>query len=312
MEQKELIERIERLKRERNAVILAHYYTRPEVQDVADFVGDSLALSRQAAGTGADVILFAGVYFMAETAKTLSPGKTVLIPDPKAGCSLAKSCDADEFSKFLAEHPGYTVVSYVNTTTEIKAMTDIVCTSGNAVKVIDSLPEDARIIFGPDRNLGEYIKRVSGRKDMLLWYGGCHVHNAFSPEKIAALKAEHPQAEVLVHPEAPVAVQLLADFIGSTAAMIGRARVSPAKEFIVVTEPGILHPLRREMPDRIFYPAPSRGEGTKGIGECNFMKKITLEKIAASLEEMKYEVVLDEELRRRAERSILRMLEVSK
>lgn len=305
-----LIEKINHLKRERNAVILAHYYTRPEVQQVADFTGDSLALSLQAASTDADVILFAGVYFMAETAKVLSPGKKVLIPDPAAGCSLADSCPAAEFSKFIAANPHHTVVSYVNTSVQVKALTDICCTSSNAVELVRSLPLDEKVIFGPDRNLGSYIQRVTGRKNMLLWDGACHVHEEFSVEGILQLKKEHPSAKVLAHPECKQVVLLTADYVGSTAALLAFAHRDDAQEFIVVTESGILYQMQQENPNKTFIPAPAK-DSTCGCNDCSFMKLVTLEKIYQALLTLSPEVEIDEPTRQRAERSIRRMIESS-
>lgn len=306
-----LKQEIRRLKEEKNAVILAHYYTRPEVQDVADILGDSLALSRRAADTSADIILFAGVHFMAETAKVLSPQKKVLLPDPEAGCSLADSCRAEDFERFVREHPDHTVISYVNTTVEVKALTDIICTSSNAVDIVNSLPPDAKIIFGPDRNLGNYIKSVTGRENMLIWDGACHVHEQFSLERILELKKAHPEAKVLAHPECKKPVLLVADHIGSTASLLDFARRDPAREFIVATESGILHQMRKDCPDKTFIAAPPL-DSTCGCNDCNFMKLITLTKIRNALRDEKYEIILDEETRRRAEGSIRRMLELSK
>ncbi|MDE5944767.1 MAG: quinolinate synthase NadA [Rikenella sp.] len=306
-----LQERIEQLKRERNAVILAHYYTEGEVQDVADFVGDSLALSQRAATTDADVILFAGVHFMGETAKILSPGKTVLMPDMAAGCSLADSCRADEFAAFVAAHPGHTVISYVNTTAEVKALTDIVCTSSNAVQIVESLPADEPILFGPDRNLGNYIRNVTGRENMIVWDGACHVHEEFSLEKILALKAEYPQAKILTHPECKRPIVLVSDYVGSTAGLLKFATEDRSTDtYIVVTEPGVLHQMRKAAPDKRFIPAPPT-DSTCGCNNCNFMKLITLQKMADALERMEPQIVIAEEVRAKAERSIRRMLEIS-
>lgn len=300
-------DKIRALKEQKNAVILAHYYTRPEVQQVADFVGDSLALSQQAADTDADIILFAGVHFMAETAKVLSPDKKVLIPDPEAGCSLADSCDAEAFRRFLEAHPDHIVVTYVNTSVEVKAMTDICCTSSNAVKVIRSLPADRKIIFAPDRNLGDYIKRVTGRNDIVLWDGACHVHENFSLEKLLALKKEHPGAKVLAHPECKKPVLMAADFVGSTAAIIDFVGTDGGREYLIVTESGILFELREKYPDVNFIPVPPI-DSTCGCNDCQYMKLVTLEKICRALETETPEVVIDEEIRRRAERSIRNML----
>ena len=300
-------DKIRALKEQKNAVILAHYYTRPEVQQVADFVGDSLALSQQAADTDADIILFAGVHFMAETAKVLSPDKKVLIPDPEAGCSLADSCDAEALRRFLEAHPDHIVVTYVNTSVEVKAMTDICCTSSNAVKVIRSLPADRKIIFAPDRNLGDYIKRVTGRNDIVLWDGACHVHENFSLEKLLALKKEHPGAKVLAHPECKKPVLMAADFVGSTAAIIDFVGTDGGREYLIATESGILFELREKYPDVNFIPVPPI-DSTCGCNDCQYMKLVTLEKICRALETETPEVVIDEEIRRRAERSIRNML----
>ncbi len=306
-----LKDKIERLKRERNAVILAHYYTEGEVQDVADFVGDSLALSQQAATTDAEVILFAGVHFMGETAKILSPQKTVLMPDMAAGCSLADSCRAEDFAAFIAAHPGHTVISYVNTTAEVKALTDIVCTSSNAVQIVESLPADEPIIFGPDRNLGNYIRNITGRENMLIWDGACHVHEEFSLEKILELKKEYPQAKVLTHPECKRPIVLVSDFVGSTAGLLKFAVQDTSTDtYIVVTEPGVLHQMRKAAPDKTFIPAPPM-DSTCGCNNCSFMKLVTLRKMADALERMAPEIVVPEQTRVRAEKSIRRMLEIS-
>lgn len=303
--------RIEELKHEKHAVILAHYYTLPEVQEVADFLGDSLALSVKAQSVDAEIILFAGVHFMAETAKVLCPGKKVLIPCPEAGCSLAESCDARDFAAFKARYPGHTVVSYVNTTVGVKALTDICCTSGNAVQVIESLPADAKIVFAPDRNLGNYIKQLTGRQNMVVWDGACGVHEEFSVEKILELKKEYPEAKVLAHPECKRAVLLTADYIGSTAALLKYASTDSADTFIVVTEAGILYQMQRENPQKRFIPAPPV-DSTCGCNNCAFMKMVTLEKICSALEREAPEVVIDEEVRRRAEGSIRRMLQIGR
>lgn len=262
-----LRERIARLKRERRAVILAHYYTTPDVQAVADFLGDSLALAVQAQSVEAETILFAGVHFMAETAKVLCPDKRVLIPCPEAGCSLAESCDAGEFARFRARYPDHTVVSYVNTSVGVKALTDICCTSSNALRVVESLPADRPVLFAPDRNLGSYIQRLTGRTNMVLWDGACHVHEEFSLEKILDLKREHPGAKVVVHPECKAHVVAAADFVGSTAAILEYCGRSDAAEFIVVTEPGILAEMHRRYPGKRFIPAPPI-DSTCGCNDC--------------------------------------------
>ncbi len=304
-----LARRIGELKREKNAVILAHYYTAPEVQAVADFLGDSLALSVGAQSVEADVILFAGVHFMAETAKVLCPDKKVLIPCPEAGCSLADSCDAGAFAAFRAQHPDHTVVSYVNTTVEVKALTDICCTSSNALKVVESIPADRPVIFAPDRNLGSYIRKLTGRENMLLWDGACHVHEEFSLEKLLALKREHPAAKVVAHPECRAYIVAVADYVGSTAGILSYCGQSDAQEFIVVTEAGILAEMRRRHPEKRFIPAPPDDE-TCGCNNCRYMKMVTLENIAAALETLSPEIVLDERIRRLAERSIRNMINI--
>ncbi len=303
-----LAEEIGALKRQKNAVILAHYYTRPEVQDIADFTGDSLALSQQAARTDASIILFAGVHFMAETAKILSPDKKVLLPDPEAGCSLADSCEATAFERFLKDYPDHLVVAYVNTSVGVKALTDVCCTSSNAVDIVRRIPLDRKIVFAPDRNLGNYIKSVTGRDDMVVWDGACHVHEEFSVEKILELKKTYPGAPVLAHPECKKTVLLTADYIGSTAALLEYASSSSADTFIVVTESGILHRMQQENPNKRFIPAPPI-DSTCGCNDCRYMKLVTLEKIYRALRDEQPEVVIEEELRREAERSIRNMLE---
>ena len=300
---------IERLKREKNAVILAHYYTLPEVQEVADFLGDSLALSIEAQKTDARIILFAGVHFMAETAKVLSPEKKVLLPNLEAGCSLAESCDAAAFAAFKAKYPGHTVVSYVNTTVGVKALTDICCTSSNALKVVESIPADRPVIFAPDRNLGAYIRKLTGRENMVIWDGACHVHEEFSLEKLLRLKKEHPAARVVVHPECRAYIVEVADFVGSTAAILDYCGRSGADEFIVVTEAGILTEMKRRYPEKTFIPAPPDDEAC-GCNNCRYMKMITLENIFTTLRDERPEISLDEEVRRRAERSILNMIAI--
>ncbi len=307
-ETRSLVEEIGQLKKKKNAVILAHYYTRPEVQDIADFTGDSLALSQQAAQTDASIILFAGVHFMAETAKILSPDKKVLLPDPEAGCSLADSCEAAAFERFLKNYPDHLVVAYVNTSVGVKALTDVCCTSSNAVDIVRRIPRDRKIVFAPDRNLGNYIKSVTGRDDMVVWDGACHVHEEFSVEKILELKKSYPKAPVLAHPECKKTVLLTADVIGSTAALLKHASTSSADTFIVVTESGILHQMQRENPNKRFIPAPPI-DSTCGCNDCRYMKMVTLEKIHRALRDEQPEVVIEESLRRRAERSIRNMLE---
>ena len=308
-----LKEEIRRMCREKNAIVLAHYYTRGEIQEVADFVGDSLALARKAAETDAEIMVMCGVHFMAETCKVLSPDKTVLAPDLGAGCSLADSCPAEELRKFKDAHPGYTVVSYVNTTAAVKALTDVVVTSGNAKKVVDALPADEKIIFGPDHNLGDYINSVTGRR-MLLWNGGCHVHERFSPDAIAALKAAHPGAEVLAHLECKPEVLALADVVGSTAVMLKHVGESDCTEFIVATESGILHEMRRACPGKTFIPVPpATGGAATGsrCNECEYMKMNTLEKLYNTLKHGWPEVDVDPAIAADAVKPIKRMLELS-
>lgn len=309
MTRDELRTEILRLKKEKNALIMAHYYQRDEIQEIADFIGDSLALARQASKTDADIIVMCGVHFMGETAKILCPEKKVLVPDMKAGCSLADSCDPEEFRKFIEDYPGYTVVSYVNTSAAVKALTDIVVTSGNARKIIESLPEDEKIIFGPDKNLGGYINSVSGR-DMLLWHGACHVHDRFSIEKIMEMKKEHPQAKILVHPECRRPLQLIADKVGSTAALLDFAEKDDAPEYIVVTESGILFEMRRKCPSKKFLPAPAEDSECQ-CNECDFMKLNTLEKVYQCLKDESPEIIVDKETAAKAVLPIVRMLALS-
>lgn len=305
----DLVAEINRLKKEKNAVILAHYYQTGDIQDIADFVGDSLALSQVAAKVEADIIVFAGVHFMAETAKILSPKKKVLIPDLNAGCSLADSCKAEDFARFLEQYPDHTVISYVNTTAEVKALTDIICTSSNAIQIVESLPPATKIVFGPDRNLGNYIKSKTGR-DMVVWDGACHVHEEFSLERILDLKKEHPQAKILAHPECKKPILIVADHIGSTAALLKFSTNDSATEFIVATETGIIHQMQKASPDKVFYPAPPL-DSTCGCNDCNFMKLITLKKIYNTLLYEQPEVVVDEDISKKAERSIRSMLDIS-
>lgn len=309
MNKSSLAERIEELKREKNAVILAHYYTTAEVQAVADFLGDSLALSVKARDIDAPIILFAGVNFMAETAKVLSPDKKVLLPVPEAGCSLAESCDAEAFAAFKAKYPDHKVVSYVNTSVGVKALTDVCCTSSNALQVVSSIPADQPIIFGPDRNLGSYIQKLTGRQNMVLWDGACSVHEEFSLEKILKLKEEHPAAKVVVHPECRDSVVRVADYVGSTAGILEYCGQSEAEEFIVVTEAGILAEMRKRYPEKNFIPAPPE-DSTYACNECHYMKMVTLENILSCLENESPEVMLDEDVRRAAERSIQNMVAI--
>ena len=301
-------ERIKELKKQKGAVILAHYYTSAEVQAVADFLGDSLALSVKAKEIDAPIILFAGVNFMAETAKVLCPEKTVLIPVPEAGCSLAESCDAKDFALFKEQYPGHKVVSYVNTSVGVKALTDVCCTSTNALKVVQSIPEDQPIIFGPDRNLGGYIKKLTGRSNMVIWDGACDVHEKFSLDKILQLRKEHPEAKTVVHPECPAAIADIADYVGSTAGILEYCGNSDSSEFIVVTEPGILVEMEKRYPDKKFIPAPAVHDAT--CNECRYMKMITLENILSCLENEAPEVILDEDVRQAAERAINNMVAI--
>ncbi len=300
---------IRRMAREKNAVIMAHYYTEPDVQDIADFVGDSLALAQQAARTDADIIVMCGVHFMGETNKILCPGKKVLVPDLNATCSLAESCPAPEFREFVKAHPGHTVISYVNTTAAIKALTDIVVTSGNALKIVNSLPKDEKIIFGPDRNLGSYINSLTGRQ-MVLWDGACHVHEKFSLERILELKAQHPEAKILVHPECKGPVVRVADKVGSTAALLKFSQEDDAKEYIVATESGILHKMQQACPTKVFLPAPP-DDSTCACNECNYMKLITLRKLYNCLRYEWPEVQVAPEVAEQAVKCINRMLSLS-
>ena len=298
-----LIQAIEQLKKEKNALIMGHYYQRSEIQDIADYIGDSLALAQQAAKTTADIIVMCGVHFMGETAKVLCPEKKVLVPDMAAGCSLADSCPADKFEQFVKEHPGYTVISYVNTTAAVKALTDVVVTSTNARQIVESFPKDEKIIFGPDRNLGSYINSVTGR-NMLVWDGACHI------EKMVEIKKQHPQAVILAHPECKGAVLKLADVVGSTAALLKYAVAHPEKEYIVATEAGILHEMRKKCPQTTFIPAPPM-DSTCGCNECNFMRLNTLEKLYNCLKDESPEITVDPAIAEKAVRPIKRMLEIS-
>ena len=312
-EEVDLKKEIRAICKEKNAVILAHYYTQGEIQEVADFIGDSLALARKAAETDAQIIVMCGVHFMAETCKVLSPEKLVLAPDLNSGCSLADSCKADDLKKFKEEHPGYQVVSYVNTTAAVKALTDVVVTSGNARKIVDTFPKDARLIFGPDYNLGSYINEVTGRK-MLLWQGGCHVHERFSVAEIVKLKEQHPDAKVLAHPECKGPVLAVADVVGSTAVLLKYATEHPDHAYIVATEAGILHEMQRACPDTMFYPVPPEiSEG--GIGcscnECEYMKMNTLLKLYNTLRYERPVVDVDPAVASEAVKPIERMLELS-
>lgn len=308
-----LTQAIVRLKQEKNAVILGHYYQRGEIQDIADFVGDSLALAQWAAKTEAEIIVMCGVHFMGETAKILCPDKKVLVPDMTAGCSLADSCPADRFAAFIKEHPGYTVISYVNTTAAVKALTDVVVTSTNAKAIVESFPKDEKIIFGPDRNLGRYINAITGR-NMLVWDGACHVHEQFSAEKLAKMKQQYPDAVVLAHPECPEAICRLADVVGSTAALLKHSVAHPERTYIVATEAGILHEMHKRCPHTTFIPAPTVNEcpcnECKG-NECKDMRLNTLEKLYDCLLNESPEIQIDPVLAKAAVRPIRRMLEIS-
>lgn len=302
-------EEIIKLKKEKNAVILAHYYQKGEIQDLADYIGDSLALAQIAARIEAPVIVLCGVHFMGETAKILCPYKKVLVPDTKAGCSLADSCPANEFEKFIKEHPGHTVISYVNTSAGVKALTDVLVTSSNARQIVESFPEDEKIIFGPDRNLGNYINSITGR-NMTLWNGACHVHEQFSVEKIIELKKQYPNAKLLVHPECKNSIVILADKVGSTAALLNYAINSDAKEFIVATESGILHEMKKKCSDKTFIPAPPE-DSTCACNDCNYMKLNTLEKLYNCLKYEQPVIEVDSEIAEKARIPIQRMLDIS-
>ena len=302
---------ITKLKKEKNAVILAHYYQYPEIQDVADYVGDSLGLSQKAAETDADIIVFAGVHFMAETAKILNPEKKVVLPDLNAGCSLADSCPPDEFEKFIKMHPGHTVITYVNCSAEIKALTDIVCTSSNALKIVNSIPKDQPIIFAPDKNLGNYINKKTGRK-MVLWDGSCVVHEAFSLEKLLQLYRKHPNALIIAHPESEAHILKTATYIGSTAGMIDFVKQNPKETFIVATEAGILHQMKKEVPEAELIPAPTEEDNTCACSECAYMKVNTLQKLHDCLLNESPEVNVATAIREKALVPIERMLNLSK
>lgn len=304
----DLFAELERLKKEKNAIILAHYYQEPDIQDVADFIGDSLGLAQKAASTNADVIVFAGVHFMAETAKILNPGKKVLLPDLKAGCSLSDSCPPPLFKAFKDKHPDHLVISYINCSAGIKALSDIICTSSNARQIVESLPEDQKIIFAPDKNLGAYINKVTGR-DMLLWNGACMVHELFSLEKIVKLKERHPEALLIAHPECEEPLLRLADHIGSTTALLKFTETSDANSFIVATEPGILHQMQKASPEKMFIPAPP--DNTCACNDCPHMKLNTLEKLYLCLRYEQPEILMEEHLRLAAKKPIDKMLELS-
>ena len=300
---------IDRLRKEKNAVILAHYYQTGEIQDIADFVGDSLALAQWAAKTEASLLVMCGVHFMGETAKILCPEKKVLVPDLNAGCSLADSCPAEAFGRFVKAHPGHTVISYVNTTAAVKALTDIVVTSTNARQIVESLPKEEKIIFGPDRNLGHYINSITGR-EMLLWNGACHVHEQFSPARILELKRQYPDAAVITHPECKEAVVAVSDFVGSTAALLKYTMRSDKTRFIVATESGVIHEMRKRSPEKEFIPAPPEASA-RACNECEYMRMNTMEKLYNCLKYELPEIHVDEALSREAIRPIRRMLEIS-
>ena len=304
----DLFDEIEKLKKEKNAVVLAHYYQEPDIQDIADYIGDSLGLSQQAAKTDADIIVFAGVHFMAETAKILSPQKKVLLPDLKAGCSLADSCPPHLFRKFKENYPDHLVITYVNCTAELKALSDIVCTSSNAVAIVESLPKDQKIIFGPDKNLGAYVAKKTGR-DLVLWNGACMVHEIFSREKITKLKERYPNAKLLAHPECEDVILKMADYIGSTTGLLKYATKSPEKEFIVATESGIIHQMQKENPDKVFIPAPPNNNCA--CNDCPHMKRNTLEKLYLCMKNELPEVTVPADVIKRAVKPIERMLEIS-
>lgn len=306
----ELADKITKLKKEKNAVILAHYYQVGPIQDVADFVGDSLALSRKAEETDADIIVFAGVHFMGETAKILNPTKKVVIPDMEAGCSLADSCPPADFGKFKEQYPDHLVISYINCTADIKAMTDIICTSSNARKIVESLPKDQKIIFAPDKNLGQYLVKELDR-DMVLWDGVCIVHESFDIEKLLKLVEAHPEAHIIAHPESAPHILEAAEFVGSTTGLLNYVKQSSEKKFIVATEPGILHEMQRENPDKILMTAPVGDDESCNCSECPYMKLNTMQKLYDCLKNESPEIVLDEELRKKALTPIKRMLEIS-
>ena len=310
MEQSELIEKINLLRKEKNAVIMAHYYQEGAIQDIADMIGDSLALAQWSTKTTADILVVCGVHFMGETAKILSPHKKVLVPDMNAGCSLADSCKAKDFEAFIKQHPGHTVISYVNTTAAVKALTDVVVTSTNARKIVDQFPQDAKLIFGPDRNLGDYINKISGR-NMVLWNGACHVHEQFSVEQLVSLKKQYPEAKVLAHPECKNVVLMLADYIGSTQALLNYATESNDTTFLIATESGIIHEMQKRNPSKTFIPIPPV-DSTCGCNNCQYMRLNTLEKIYDCLKNETPEIVVDEAIRVKAVKPILKMLEMSK
>lgn len=303
-----IIPKLERLKKEKNAVILAHYYQVPEIQDIADFIGDSLALAQYAHKTNARLIVFAGVHFMAETAKILNPEKKVLIPDLKAGCSLADSCPPGEFREFLKDHPGHAVVSYINCSAEVKALSDVICTSSNAVKIVSSFPEEKPIVFAPDKNLGAYVNKITGR-NMVLWNGTCEVHDIINTESIIRLKIENPDAKLIAHPECKAVILEMADFIGSTTALLNFTRSDDSLKYIVATETGIIHQMKKSSPDKQFLIVPT--DSTCSCNDCPYMKMNTLEKLVTCLEFETNEIILEPDIIERARKPIIRMLDLS-
>lgn len=309
MNKENVADKIRKLKKQKNAVILAHFYQVPEIQDIADFVGDSLGLAQNAAQTDAEIIVFAGVHFMAETAKILNPGKKVLLPDLQAGCSLADSCPAPDFKLFKAKYPDHKVITYINCSAEVKALSDVICTSSNALKIVESFSEDQKLIFAPDRNLGNYVNNITGR-NMVLWNGSCHVHNQLSAEKVIELKINNPDAKVVAHPECQGPVLAMADFIGSTTALIDFVKKDPGNKFIVATETGILHQMKKDCPDKQFIIVPA--DETCACNDCPYMKMNTMEKLLRCLENETPEIKLDSDIIRRAKDPILKMLQISR
>jgi quinolinate synthase len=305
----DLFAEIEKLKKEKKAIILAHLYQEPDIQDIADFIGDSLGLAEKAATTDADMIVFAGVHFMAETAKILNPGKKVVIPDFKAGCSLSESCPPPLFKKFRQQHPDHIVISYINCSAGIKALTDVICTSSNAKAIVESFPKDQKIIFAPDKNLGGWINRETGR-DMLLWNGACMVHEIFSLEKITRLKVRHPKAKLISHPECEEPILRISDFVGSTTQLLAYVKNTPHQEFIVATEAGILHQMQKQAPDKTLIPAPP--DNSCACNDCPHMKRNTLEKVYLCMKYEQPEIIMDEELRLQAKKSLDRMMDISR
>lgn len=303
-----LKEKIKDLKKKKNAILLAHYYQESPIQEAADFIGDSLELSRKAAETNADIIVFAGVHFMAETAKILNPGKKVLLPDLEAGCSLAESCPADKFEKFIKKYPGHTVISYINCSAEVKSLSDIICTSGNALKIINSLPENEKVVFAPDKNLGKYLTSQTGR-EMILWDGVCEVHHEMNLQQLTELKKLHPNAKLIAHPECTPAVLEIADFVGSTSKMLKFTKEDKAEQFIVATEVGIIHQMKKQSPGKVFIMAPTNLHNSCACSECRFMKKNTLQKVYDALHFEQPEIIVDPFVAQKAYKSISKMLQ---